>query len=208
MSETTTSKDDKKKPLKLNRPGRLELRKTVETGQVRQSFSHGRSKTVMVVVKRKRTFAPGEGGRMTEVTVEAASQESAQPTPAELAEAAFSALEAEPAANLTDAERAARLQALNDERGRHKLEALDYGLGLHVGDVMFGNIGVPERLEFSVIGPAANEVARIESLTKTLGRRTLASAEFARSVPRYWESTGEHALKGVSTAVEVMALKT
>ena len=57
MSETTTSKDDKKKPLKLNRPGRLELRKTVQTGQVRQSFSHGRSKAVTVEVKRKRTFA-------------------------------------------------------------------------------------------------------------------------------------------------------
>ncbi len=101
----------------------------------------------------------------------------------------------------------ARLQALNQERARSDLEALDYGLALHVGDVMFGNIGVPERLEFSVIGPAANEVARIESLTKTLGRRTLASAEFAGSVPGDWESTGAHALEGVATAVEVMALK-
>jgi adenylate cyclase len=101
----------------------------------------------------------------------------------------------------------ARLRALNRERARRDLEALDYGLALHVGDVMFGNIGVPERLEFSVIGPAANEVARIESLTKTLGRRTLASAEFARSVPRYWESTGEHALEGVGAPVEVVALK-
>ena len=67
MSETTTGKETKKKPLKLNRPSTLQLRKTVETGQVRQSFSHGRSKTVMVEVKRSRTFAPGEGGRMTEV---------------------------------------------------------------------------------------------------------------------------------------------
>ena len=101
----------------------------------------------------------------------------------------------------------ARLGVVNDERARHDLEALDYGLGLHVGDVMFGNIGVPERLEFSVIGPAANEVARIEGLTKTLGRRTLASAEFARSVPRYWESAGSHALKGVGAPLEVVVLK-
>jgi len=101
----------------------------------------------------------------------------------------------------------ARLQALNQDRARDDLEGLDYGLALHVGDVMFGNIGVPERLEFSVIGPAANEVARIESLTKTLGRRTLASAEFASSVPRYWESTGQHALDGVGAPVEVMVLK-
>ena len=64
----TTSKETEKKPLKLNRPGRLELKKTIETGQVRQSFSHGRSKAVTVEVKRKRTFAPGAGGRMREVT--------------------------------------------------------------------------------------------------------------------------------------------
>jgi adenylate cyclase len=101
----------------------------------------------------------------------------------------------------------ARLQALNEQRASLDLEGLDYGLGLHVGDVMFGNIGVPERLEFSVIGPAANEVARIEGLTKTLGRRTLASAEFARCTPQAWESAGEHALKGVATPLEVVALK-
>jgi adenylate cyclase len=101
----------------------------------------------------------------------------------------------------------ARLEAVNAERADRKLEALDYGLGLHVGDVMFGNIGVPERLEFSVVGPAANEVARIESLTKVLGRRALASAEFARSVPSAWESVGEHALEGVGEPLEVMTLK-
>jgi len=101
----------------------------------------------------------------------------------------------------------AHLLALNEERGRSGMELLDYGLALHVGDVLFGNIGVPERLEFSVIGPAANEVARIEALTKTLGRRTLASAEFARCAPHAWEGVGEHALKGVGTALQVLALK-
>ena len=109
-------------------------------------------------------------------------------------------------AALRDADK--RLEAVNGERERSGLQALDYGLGLHVGDVMFGNIGVPERLEFSVIGPAANEVARIESLTKTLGRRALASADFARAVPGDWESAGEHALKGVGEPLEVMTLKT
>jgi len=100
-----------------------------------------------------------------------------------------------------------RLQALNEDRAGDNLEALDYGLGLHVGDVMFGNIGVAERLEYSVIGPAANEVARIESLTKTLGQRTLASAEFARCLPDPFESAGEHPLKGVATPLEVVTLK-
>ena len=65
MSETTEK--DRKRPLRLSRPGRLELKKTVETGQVRQSFSHGRSKAVTVEVKKKRTYAPDKGGRMTEV---------------------------------------------------------------------------------------------------------------------------------------------
>ena len=65
MSETNET--DEKKPLRLSQPGRLELRKLVETGEVRQSFSHGRSKAVTVEVRRKRTFAPGEGGGMTEV---------------------------------------------------------------------------------------------------------------------------------------------
>ena len=51
MSDTTDKTDDKK-PLSLKKTGRLELRKTGESGEVRQSFSHGRSKTVTVEVKR------------------------------------------------------------------------------------------------------------------------------------------------------------
>ena len=61
---TTSEEKVKKKPLSL-RPGKLSLKKTVETGQVRQSFSHGRSKVVTVEVKRSRTFEAGAGGRMT-----------------------------------------------------------------------------------------------------------------------------------------------
>ncbi len=65
---TTSKENEVKKPLKLSRPGKLELKKTVESGQVRQSFSHGRTKAVKVEVKRSRTFERGESGRMTEVT--------------------------------------------------------------------------------------------------------------------------------------------
>ncbi len=63
------------------RPGKLELKKTVETGSVRQSFSHGRTKTVTVEVKKKRTFAPGAGGRMTEVREEEKPQPRAEAAP-------------------------------------------------------------------------------------------------------------------------------
>ena len=63
---TESNDQDRKAPLKLS-PGKLELKKTVETGQVRQSFSHGRSKVVTVEVKKKRTFAADAGGALHEV---------------------------------------------------------------------------------------------------------------------------------------------
>ena len=62
----TENDNDRKAPLKLS-PGKLELKKTVETGQVRQSVSHGRSKVVTVEVRKKRTFAAGAGGALHEV---------------------------------------------------------------------------------------------------------------------------------------------
>ena len=63
----SADQQDEKKPLGLKRPGRLELKKTVESGQVRQSFSHGRTKTVQVEKKKKRTFQRSQAGNMTEV---------------------------------------------------------------------------------------------------------------------------------------------
>ena len=113
MSETTmTDKEKKKKPLELNRPGRLELRKTVETGQVRQSFSHGRSKAVTVEVKRKRTFAPGESGRMTEVVAPPCVPELTTEGTAEATSEFSPETAAELVPTLTEAERAVRLRAL------------------------------------------------------------------------------------------------
>ena len=72
---TTNSDDGDDKKLKLKKPGKLELSKTVEQGQVKQSFSHGRSKQVSVEVKRKRTYQRGESGRMTEVRQGSGQQE-------------------------------------------------------------------------------------------------------------------------------------
>lgn len=90
-----------------------------------------------------------------------------------------------------------RLVATNRERTSANLCAVGFGLGLHVGDVMFGNIGTLERLEFTVIGRAANEVARLESLTKDLDRPVVASAEFVTHLAVPWESLGRHDMKGV-----------
>jgi translation initiation factor IF-2 len=69
MTDTTdTPETPTRKPLKLSSSGKLELKKTIDGGQVKQSFPHGRSKTVAVEVKKKRTFAPGAGGKMEAVT--------------------------------------------------------------------------------------------------------------------------------------------
>jgi len=98
-----------------------------------------------------------------------------------------------------DAER--RLAEANAARD----QKLDFGVGLHVGDLMFGNIGVPERLQFTVVGPAANEVARVQALTKTLGRRVLASRDFADKLAVEWESLGRHRMQGIAETREVFA---
>jgi translation initiation factor IF-2 len=104
---TDNTEQETKKSLTLNRPGRLELKKTVDAGSVRQSFPHGRTKTVQVEVKRKRTFAPGAGGRMTEVTE--AEREAEEAAAAEAEEKAAGR-------NLSVAERAARMRALEEAR--------------------------------------------------------------------------------------------
>ena len=111
-----SSNEKKKKPLKLSLPGKLELKKTVESGQVRQSFSHGRSKVVTVEVKRSRTFAPGAGGRMTEVT------EARQAAEEALKKAEIPTVEetAKTVRSLTAGERATRVHAL--EQSRHDEE--------------------------------------------------------------------------------------
>lgn len=97
------------------------------------------------------------------------------------------------------------LAAVNADRVADGARPLAFGIGLHIGDVMFGNIGVPERLEFSVIGPAANEAARLETLTKTLKQSVLVSGEFADNLDIAWRPLGEHNLRGVGAPLEVFA---
>ena len=110
-----TDEQQGKKPLTLSRPGRLELKKTVASGQIRQSFSHGRSKAVRVEVKKKRTYAPGAGGRMTEVKpgleVAAPPAVAGEARPVTTARAAEAAREAE-LRTLTEQEKATRARAL------------------------------------------------------------------------------------------------
>ncbi len=114
-----TQKNEQDGKLTLRRPGRLELKKTVETGQVRQSFSHGRTKAVTVEVKKKRTFERGAGGNMRAVS------EAANAVEAPKVEAAG----VPDLGNLTEEERAARIRALrgaaHDEERRQIAEIED-----------------------------------------------------------------------------------
>jgi len=84
-------------------------------------------------------------------------------------------------------------------------EPLDFGVALAVGDVMFGNIGIPARLTFSVIGPTVNAVARIEKATKDIGAAILATHPIAALDPAGWRSVGHHPLAGVIEPVELFA---
>ena len=105
-----------KKKLGVSRPGKLEIRKTVEGGQVRQSFSHGRSKVVAVEVRRKRTYAVDSGGKATEVKGKAPGETAPVaegPTPAPVAERLDAHLAAD---HLTTQEKAARVRALKDAK--------------------------------------------------------------------------------------------
>jgi uncharacterized protein (DUF427 family)/class 3 adenylate cyclase len=74
---------------------------------------------------------------------------------------------------------------------------INFGIGMHIGDLTYGNIGIPERLEFTVIGSAVNEAARIEATTKDLGIPVLISDTFATAYTGDLKSVGKHRLRGV-----------
>ena len=99
-----------------------------------------------------------------------------------------------------------RLNAARRDAGK-PTAAVD--LALHLGEVLYGNVGAVDRLDFTVIGPAVNEAARIEALCEPLGRKVLVSAELAavvgdscRLVP-----LGHHELRGVREPREIYGLE-
>lgn len=97
------------------------------------------------------------------------------------------------------------LAAVNRRRAEQGQDRLSFGLALHLGDVLLGNIGVPERISFSVIGSTVNEVARLEALTKKLKRPVVASESFAAQAPGAWDDLGQHRLRGVKAPLRVFA---
>ncbi|MDA9400755.1 adenylate/guanylate cyclase domain-containing protein [Bradyrhizobium sp. CCBAU 45389] len=112
-------------------------------------------------------------------------------------------------ANLLHAVSEARqaMAALNERNKSSARAPLNYGIGVHVGDVMYGNIGSSSRLDFTVIGPAVNMASRLEALTKQLGRNVLLSRDFAEQVqPKFeLERVGEYEVRGFSDPIELFA---
>src|SRR5262249_58486897 len=98
------------------------------------------------------------------------------------------------------------IEAANEARATGGHDPGRFGIGLHIGPVTFGNVGTEDRLDFTVIGPAVNRTARLESLTKQLHVPVLASAEFNEVCEVPMKSMGKHVLRGIPQPVEVFTL--
>jgi adenylate cyclase len=99
--------------------------------------------------------------------------------------------------------------ALNARRFEKGLPATEIYLGLHIGEVFYGNIGSTDRLDFTVVGPAVNEVSRIAAMCRSVDQPVLISAAFAASVTeerRSFASVGRFALRGVGKPQELFTL--
>jgi adenylate cyclase len=101
------------------------------------------------------------------------------------------------------------LPALNSQRRASSKTTLDLGVAIHIGEVLYGNIGTRERLDFTVVGSAVNEVSRMEGLCRPLGRNVLVSrtvAEAAAASRRKLLSLGVHALRGIREPQELFTI--
>jgi adenylate cyclase len=97
---------------------------------------------------------------------------------------------------------------LNERRGGNGLPVTDMYLGLHVGEVFYGNVGSTERLDFTVIGPAVNETSRIAAMCRSADQPMLVSAAFAEvgAIRQRLVSVGRYALRGVGKPQELFTL--
>jgi len=100
----------------------------------------------------------------------------------------------------------ARIERLVTPQAIENEDAIRFGLALHVGQVMYGNIGGGNRLDFTCIGPAVNLAARLEKVAAKLGRAIVASAEFAGHFTSEFMPIGEFAVAGFAAAQTVFGL--
>ena len=104
--------------------------------------------------------------------------------------------------------RAARrgMALLDEQRARAGLPPLPFGIGLHLGTVMYGNIGAPDRLDFTAIGPAINLTSRIEGLCRRLGCPVLISEAVSTQCGEFLAPMGRHSMRGVKKPVVLFTL--
>jgi adenylate cyclase len=102
----------------------------------------------------------------------------------------------------------ASVAALNQQRAADGRPVTQMYLGLHVGEVFYGNVGSRERLDFTVIGPAVNEVSRIAAMCRSVDQPVLVSKDFADvgNIRGRLVSVGRYALRGVATPQELFTL--
>ena len=102
------------------------------------------------------------------------------------------------------------MRALNTRRAADQRPVTTAHVGLHVGEVFYGNIGSEDRLDFTVVGPAVNEVSRIASMCRSVERELLTSSAFRGGLDaagrNYLVSTGRFALRGIGRAQELYTL--
>jgi class 3 adenylate cyclase len=95
---------------------------------------------------------------------------------------------------------------LDQARERQGLPPLPFGAALHLGEMLWGNIGTANRLDFTAIGPAVNLVSRLEGLCRPLGRTVLVSGAVAAETNTRLIPLGEHELRGIATPCAVFTL--
>src|SRR5712691_4680884 len=95
---------------------------------------------------------------------------------------------------------------LDQARQRQGLPPLPFGAALHLGEMLWGNIGTADRLDFTAIGPAVNLVSRLEGLCRPLGRSVLISGAVAALTTTPLQPLGEHVLRGIAAPCSVFTL--
>ncbi len=101
------------------------------------------------------------------------------------------------------------MAAINDRRAAEEMVFTEFSLALHLGDVMYGNIGSEDRLDFTVIGPAVNMASRIQAMCRPLGQDLIISSAMARSAERERKrivSIGRYDLRGIPNPQELFTL--